>query len=87
MDMTDTTQPTFEQVALIIGEKLRIPPERIRPETALKDVDMDSLAMLEVLLAAENQFGAEIPDEEFSPGGTAEDLYRLILTAVDGSRA
>jgi acyl carrier protein len=86
MDMSNPSQPTFEQLALIIETKLGIPHESVRPETTLKDIEMDSLAILEVMLAAEKQFGAEMPDE-VSLDSTAEDLYQLVVAAVAGSRA
>jgi acyl carrier protein len=86
MDMSNPSQPTFEQLALIIEKKLGIPLASIQPETALKDIEMDSLAILEVMLAAEKQFGAEMPDE-VSLDSTAADLYQLVVAAVAGSRA
>lgn len=84
--MDNTLQLTFEQFAVIVGEKLRIPREQIQPETALKDIEMDSLAIIEVMLAVESQFGASIPTEEISTDGKAEDLYQLVVAAVDASR-
>jgi len=80
--MTNTLQPTFDQLAVIIEEKLRIPRDQIQPETPLKDIDMDSLAIIEVMLAAEKQFGANIPMEDVNSDGKAEDLYQLVLAAV-----
>ncbi|MBO0807004.1 MAG: hypothetical protein J2P32_01715 [Actinobacteria bacterium] len=85
--MTDTLQPTFDQLAVIIGEKLHIPRDQIKPETALKDIEMDSLAIIEVMLAAETQFGTSIPMEEVSTDGSAGDLHRLVVAAVDASRS
>jgi acyl carrier protein len=84
--MDNTLQLTFEQFAVIVGEKLRIPREQIQPETALKDIEIDSLAIIEVMLAVESQFGASIPTEEVSTDGKAEDLYQLVVAAVDASR-
>jgi acyl carrier protein len=77
-----TLQPSFEQLALIIEDKLKIPREQVRPETVLKDVEIDSIAIIEVMLAAEKQFGASIPMEDVTVDGTAEDLYQLVVAAV-----
>jgi acyl carrier protein len=85
--MSSATQPTFSQLALIIEDKLQIPHDRIRPDTPLKDIEMDSLAILEVALAAEKQFGAEIPTDDLSSDNTVGSLYQLIVAAVSGSRA
>jgi acyl carrier protein len=84
--MTNTLQPTFEQLAVIIEEKLRIPREQVQPETVLKDIEIDSIAIIEVMLAAEKQFGASIPMDDVNTDGTAEELYQFVLAAVDASR-
>lgn len=80
--MSTEAEPTFEQLALIIEEKLGVPRASITPDTALKDIEVDSLALIEVALVAEERFGAEIPTDEISPSGTVKDLYELVLTAV-----
>jgi acyl carrier protein len=77
-----TLQPSFEQLALIIEDKLKIPRDQVQPGTVLKDVEIDSIAIIEVMLAAEKQFGASIPMEDVSVDGTAEDLYQLVVAAV-----
>jgi acyl carrier protein len=84
--MDNTLQLTFEQFAVIISEKLRIPREQVQPETVLKDIEVDSLTIIEVMLAVESQSGASIPTEELSTDGTVEGLYQLVVDAVDASR-
>jgi acyl carrier protein len=84
--MTNTVQPSFEQLALIIEDKLKIPREQVQPETVLKDVEIDSIAIIEVMLAAEKQFGASIPMEDITVDGTAEDLYQLVVAAVGAAQ-
>ena len=78
-----TVQPSFEQLAQIIEDKLKIPRDQVQPDTVLKDVEIDSIAIIEVMLAAEKQFGASLPMEDVSVDGTAQDLYQLLLTAVN----
>ena len=80
--MTNTVQPSFEQLALIIEDKLKIPRAQVQPETVLKDVEIDSIAIIEVMLAAEKQFGVSIPMEDVTVDGTAGDLYHLMVVAV-----
>lgn len=77
-----TVQPSFEQLAQIIEDKLKIPRDQVQPDTVLKDVEIDSIAIIEVMLAAEKQFGASIPMEDVSVDGTAQDLYQLVVAAV-----
>ncbi|HEX8006053.1 MAG TPA: acyl carrier protein [Trebonia sp.] len=80
--MSNSPQPSFEQFALIIEDKLKIPREQVQPETVLKDVEIDSISVIEVMLAAEKQFGAPIPMDDVDVDGTAEDLYQLVVAAV-----
>lgn len=84
--MSDTAQPSFEQFAEIISEKLAIPYAQIKPEVAMRDIEIDSLALLEVMLAAETKFGVTIPTDDVSADGTVEDMYKMVLEAVSGSR-
>jgi acyl carrier protein len=85
--MTNTVQPSFEQLALIIEDKLKIPRDQVQPETVLRDVEIDSIAIIEVMLAAEKQFGASIPMEDVTVDGTAEDLYQIVVAAVGAGQA
>jgi acyl carrier protein len=85
--MSTTSEPTFEQLVLIIEEKLGVPRDSVTPDTALRDIEVDSLALIEVALVAEEKFGAEIPTDELSSNGTVQDLYEIVLTAVTASHA
>jgi acyl carrier protein len=77
-----TLQPSFEQLALIIEDKLKIPREQVQPETVLKDVEIDSIAVIELVLAAEKRFGTSISMDDVDVDGTAGDLYQLVIAAV-----
>ncbi|HUY52414.1 MAG TPA: phosphopantetheine-binding protein [Streptosporangiaceae bacterium] len=85
--MSTVSEPTFEQLALIIEEKIGVPRDRVRPGTRLKDIEIDSLALIEVALVAEEEFGAEIPTDLINLDGTVQGLYELVLTVVNSSHA
>jgi acyl carrier protein len=85
--MSTPAQPTFDQLAEIIQEKLSVPRASITPDTALKDIEVDSLALIEVALVAEERFGAEIPTDEINADGTVKDLYEFVLAAVTTAHA
>ncbi|GGO51203.1 hypothetical protein GCM10012287_32680 [Streptomyces daqingensis] len=54
--------------------------ETVSPDTSLKSVGLDSLAMVEVLALVENEYGITIPDEELSAGvfDTPGTLWTLV---------
>jgi acyl carrier protein len=54
---------TFESMQAILNTKFDLAPDVLQPDTALKDLDVDSLSMVEILFAVEDEFEVEIPSE------------------------
>lgn len=55
----------FEQIRDIIAEQLGAEASDITPETNLmKDLEADSLDAVEIIMAIEDTFGVEIPDDQ-----------------------
>ena len=57
------THSTYDKVAHIIADKLKIDASIIKPESTLKDLGADSLDLVEIIMKIEEQFGVEIDDE------------------------
>lgn len=54
-----------EKVKEIISEQLGVKKDEIKPESSfIDDLGADSLDTVEVVMALEEEFGIEIPDEE-----------------------
>jgi len=54
-----------DKVKEIIVEQLGVNPEQVTPEASfIEDLGADSLDTVELVMAFEEQFGAEIPDED-----------------------
>ncbi len=53
----------FKKIRDIVAEQLSIAPESITLETSFDDLDADSLDVVEVIMALEDEFGIQIPDE------------------------
>jgi acyl carrier protein len=55
----------FERVRDIIVEQLNVDPEEVTPEARFReDLEADSLDLVELIMAFEEEFGGEISDEE-----------------------
>ena len=54
----------FEKIAAIIAEKLEIPVEKIHENSNFDDLDVDSLLIVEIMLAIEDEFEITIDDAE-----------------------
>ncbi len=55
----------FDRVKAIITDQLGVDPERVTLEARFKeDLEADSLDLVELIMAFEEEFGGEISDEE-----------------------
>ena len=70
----------FEKVKSIISEQLYIDNvDSITLDTSLtEDLEADSLDAVEVIMALEDEFGIEIPDEEAEHFKTIGDICKFI---------
>ena len=60
-----TEQEILTGLGEIIEEIAGVPADAVTPEkTFVDDLDIDSLSMVEIAVAAQDKFGVEIPDEE-----------------------
>jgi acyl carrier protein len=72
---------TPEKVKSIISEQLGVKPEEVTPEAKfIDDLGADSLDTVELVMALEEEFGIEIPDEEAEKLITVGDALRYIET-------
>ncbi len=70
----------FEKIKDIVVEQLGIEDaDRIQMDTSMtKDLEADSLYVIEVIMAIEEEFDIEIPDEEAEKFTTMEDIVNYV---------
>ena len=69
------------RVKKIIAEQLNIDEAEIKPESSfIDDLGADSLDTVELIMAFEEEFGMEIPDEEAEKIKTVQDAIDYIKT-------
>ena len=55
----------FEDIKAVIVEVLGVDPKKVTPEARFReDLEADSLDLVELIMAFEDQFEEEIPDED-----------------------
>ena len=70
---------TFEKVRDIICDQLSVPEERVEKETHLmKDLEADSLDAVEIIMAIEDEFKIEVPDEDAEKFQSVGDIVKYI---------
>ena len=69
----------FEKIKEIIMEQLSVDEEMVTMETNLmKDLEADSLDAVEIIMAIEEEYDIEIPDEEAEKFQLVGDLVKYV---------
>ena len=69
----------FDKIKDIIIDQLQVEESDVDMDTNLmKDLEGDSLDMVEIILGIEETFGLEIPDEEAEKFETVRDLVEYV---------
>ena len=74
---------TIRIVQEVISKFADIPSESIRPENSIgagRDIVVDSLDLVEVIMAIEDAFNIKIPDDEVRKIETVQDILDIIRT-------
>jgi acyl carrier protein len=72
-----------EKIKSIIAEQLGVKPEEVTPAASfIDDLGADSLDTVELVMALEEEFGIEIPDEDAEKMGTVGDAVKYIEQKV-----
>ena len=75
-------QEILAELAQIVNEIAGVPVGDVTPDKGfLDDLDVDSLSMVEIATAAEDQFGVRIPDEDLKDLKTVGDAVSYIEKA------
>ena len=68
-------------LARLIGKTLGVAAPQLGRETPLADLGLDSLARVDLAVAAEDRFGVAIPDEALEQFTTLGDLMDFLQCA------
>ncbi len=69
----------FEDIQAVITEQLNVDVAQVTPEAEfVKDLGADSLDVVELIMALEEKFGIEIPDEQAEKIVNVGDVVRYI---------
>ena len=65
----------IEKISKIIAEQLCAEIEDVKPESnIIDDLNADSLSVVEILMAIEEEFGLKVPDEDVQSLKTVKDI-------------
>lgn len=73
----------IERVKKIVVERLEVDAEKVNEKASfIDDLGADSLDLVELVMAFEEEFGIEIPDDVQEQIGTVGDAVRFIKERV-----
>jgi acyl carrier protein len=74
-----TDQEILAGLAEIIEEIAGTPADEVTASANfVEDLDIDSLSMVEIAVAAQDKFGVEIPDEQLKDLKTVQDVVTFV---------
>ncbi|RCV54582.1 acyl carrier protein [Marinitenerispora sediminis] len=76
---THTEQEILAGLGEIIDEVAGVPADQVTADKSfVDDLDIDSLSMVEIAVAAQDKFGVEIPDDQLKDLKTVQDVITFI---------
>lgn len=74
-----TEAEIFDKIATLIADNFQLDKDKITMDTNFtKDLDADSIDLVEFIMQIEDEFGAEIPDEDAAKIITVADAVAYI---------
>jgi acyl carrier protein len=75
-----------DQVIAIIAEQAVLEPEKVRLDSTLEELGVDSLGLVEAIFAIEERFDIQVPFNANDPARSEFDIsnVRAIIDAVQG---
>lgn len=68
----------FEQIKKILVEQLDIDEDMVTPETTIEDLGVDSLDLVEAVMAIEDTFNIKIEDNDLEGLKTVNDFVEYV---------
>ena len=79
-----TEQEILAGLGEIIEEIAGVPADEVTlSKSFVDDLDIDSLSMVEIAVAAQDRFGVEIPDEQLKDLSTVQDVVNYVSKSTE----
>jgi acyl carrier protein len=76
----------LEGLGEIVEEIAGVPAADVTPgKSFVDDLDIDSLSMVEIAVAAQDKFGVEIPDDQLKDLTTVQDVVTFVAKNSGGT--
>ncbi|MEU5052126.1 phosphopantetheine-binding protein [Streptomyces sp. NPDC021096] len=76
-----------DQVATLLADRFGVEAGEARADARMRDLDLDSLTLVEFALVAEKEFGVKLAEDEVNLDHTIGDVATLIDTKLSENKA
>ena len=81
-------KPIDQRVKDIVVEQLGVKPEQVTPQAKfIEDLGADSLDTVELVMALEEEFGIEVPDEQAEKLQSVGDVIKYVEENANNSNS
>ncbi len=81
-----TDQEILAGLGEIVEEIAGVPADEVTPNKSfVEDLDIDSLSMVEIAVAAQDKIGVEIPDDQLKDLASVQDVVNYVAKNSEGS--
>ncbi|GGM16749.1 hypothetical protein GCM10010129_71180 [Streptomyces fumigatiscleroticus] len=93
MTIQSQSQSLEDRLTALLRDHFEVEEERILPEATFEDLELDSLAMMELLVVIEDEEGVRMPEDipgirpQTTLAETARIIARILAEHRDGSAA
>lgn len=75
-----------EVIRAFLAERCEVDPKRLTDGATLRDLDLDSMMLLEVMMEVEDRFGVKLGDLSLPPNPTLGEIAACIDRSLSASR-
>ncbi|MBQ9949721.1 MAG: acyl carrier protein [Clostridia bacterium] len=68
----------FEKIQAMLSEELGVKPEKIEPDTNLKDLGSDSIALMAIIDNIQEEYDIDVPDDAIKNVQTVRDIVEYL---------
>ncbi|WP_155057498.1 acyl carrier protein [Streptomyces blattellae] len=73
----------YDHLVTLLGDKFEVAPDRIGPDTTLGDLDLDSLAVVELFVTLQEEWKIPLDDSTATAGLTVGEVARSVAGLLD----
>lgn len=73
----------YDRLVTLLGDKFEVDPDLIAPQATLGELDLDSLAVVELYVTLQEEWQVPLDDSDASADLTVADVARAVTALLD----